>query len=151
MPTFCWTSGRHRDKLRRLDPDTPETTTLQFMVEERRKLVHEKTRYSNRLTAHLKLYFPQVVGWFDEIGSHIVADFLTLAHSGKTSKGQASYDRTLLHRAQQQQCGANRRASRSDSEDRTGNRGYSGIAFLQRRGGHLGRSAPATTKGNQSL
>lgn len=48
--------GRHRDKLRRLDPDTAETRTLQFMVEERRKLVHEKTRYSNRLTAHLKLY-----------------------------------------------------------------------------------------------
>ncbi len=46
------------------------------MVEERRKLVHEKTRYSNRLTAHLKLYFPQVIGWFDEIGSNIVADFL---------------------------------------------------------------------------
>jgi transposase len=68
--------GRHRDKLRRLDPDTPQTRTLQFMVEERRKLVHEKTRYSNRLAAHLKLYFPQVIGWFDEIGSHIVAEFL---------------------------------------------------------------------------
>jgi hypothetical protein len=39
----------HRDKLRRLNPDTPETRTLQFLVEERRKLVHEKTRYSNRL------------------------------------------------------------------------------------------------------
>ena len=67
---------RHRDKLRRLDPDTPETRTLQFMVEERRKLVHEKTRCSNRITAHLKLYFPQAIGWFDEIGSNIVADFL---------------------------------------------------------------------------
>jgi transposase len=68
--------GRHRDKLRRLAPDTPETRTLQFMVEERRKLVHEKTRYSHRITAHLKLYFPQVIGWFDEIGSHIAAEFL---------------------------------------------------------------------------
>ena len=48
----------HRDKLRRLNPDTPETRTLQFLVEERRKLVHEKTRYSNRITAHLKMYFP---------------------------------------------------------------------------------------------
>jgi transposase len=66
----------HRDKLRRLDPDTSETRTLQFMVEERRKLVHEKTRYSNRITAHLKMYFPQVLGWFDEIGSNIAADFL---------------------------------------------------------------------------
>ena len=49
---------RHRDKLRRLNPDTAQTRTLQFLVEERRKLVHEKTRYSNRLTAHLKMYFP---------------------------------------------------------------------------------------------
>jgi transposase len=66
----------HRDKLRRFNPDTPETRTLQFLVEERRKFVHEKTRCSNRLTAHLKMYFPQVVGWFDEVGSNIVADFL---------------------------------------------------------------------------
>jgi transposase len=66
----------HRDKLRRLNPDTPETRTLQFLVEERRKLVHEKTRYSNRITAHLKMYFPQVLNWFDEIGSKIAAEFL---------------------------------------------------------------------------
>jgi transposase len=68
--------ARHRDKLRRLHADTPETRTLQFLVEERRKLVHEKTRYSNRLTAHLKMYFPQVLEWFDEIGSDIAAAFL---------------------------------------------------------------------------
>src|ERR1041384_5533341 len=40
----------HRDKLRRLNPDTEETRTLQFLVEARRKYVNEKTRYSNRLT-----------------------------------------------------------------------------------------------------
>jgi hypothetical protein len=34
---------RRRDKLQRLDTDTPEARTLQFMVKERRKLVHEKT------------------------------------------------------------------------------------------------------------
>ena len=66
----------HRNKLRRLNPDTPETRTLQFLVEERRKFVHEKTRYSNRLTSHLKMYFPQVLEWFDEIGSNIAAEFL---------------------------------------------------------------------------
>jgi len=66
----------HRDKLRRLDPDTPETRTLQFLVEERRKLVGEKTRCTNRLRAHLKMYFPQVLGWFDDIGALIVAEFL---------------------------------------------------------------------------
>src|SRR3954454_4376436 len=66
----------HRDKLRRLNPDTQETRTLQFLVEERRKLVHEKTRYSNRLTSHLKMYFTQVLQWFDDIVSLMAADFL---------------------------------------------------------------------------
>jgi hypothetical protein len=66
----------HHDKLRRLRPDTPETRTLQFLVEERRKFVDEKTRCSNRITSHLKLYYPQVLEWFDEIGSNIAAEFL---------------------------------------------------------------------------
>ena len=66
----------HRDKLRRLTPETPETRILQFLVEERRKLVHEKTRYSNRITSHMKTYFQQVLDWFDEIGSNITAEFL---------------------------------------------------------------------------
>ncbi len=42
---------RHREKLRRLNPDTEQTRTLQFLVEARRKFVNDKTRYSNRLTA----------------------------------------------------------------------------------------------------
>ena len=45
---------RHGEKLRPLQPDTPETRTLQFLVQERRKLVKERSRYSNRLTAHLR-------------------------------------------------------------------------------------------------
>ena len=34
---------RHREKLRRLDPDTEQTRTLQFLVEARRKFVNDKT------------------------------------------------------------------------------------------------------------
>jgi len=67
---------RHREKLRRLNPDTEQTRTLQFLVEARRKFVSDKTRYSNRLTAYLKMYFPQVVGWFSEVTSAIAGDFL---------------------------------------------------------------------------
>ena len=37
---------RHRDKLRPLQPDTPQTRTLQLLVEDRRQLVNERTRYS---------------------------------------------------------------------------------------------------------
>ena len=67
---------RHRDRLRAWEPDTVEIRTLQFLVEDRRKLVQEKTRQSNRLTARLKLYFPQVLAWFEEVDSALVGDLL---------------------------------------------------------------------------
>lgn len=67
---------QHRDRLRRLEPDSEEIRTLQFLVEERRKLVDEKTRQKNRLTAKLKLYFPQVLQWFDDIDTELVEAFL---------------------------------------------------------------------------
>ncbi len=58
---------QHRDKLRRLSPDSEATRRVQNLVEERRKLVDEKTAQSNRLTNHLKIYFPQMLdgltGW----------------------------------------------------------------------------------------
>jgi len=57
----------HRDRLRRLDPDTVETRLLQMLVEERRKLVDERTRLSNQLTAWLKTYFPQALDLVDII------------------------------------------------------------------------------------
>jgi len=66
----------HREKLRRLHPDTEQTRTLQFLVEARRKFVNDKTRYSNRLTAYLKMYFPQVLDWFSEVSLPIAIDFL---------------------------------------------------------------------------
>lgn len=67
---------RHREKLHPLRPDTPETRLLQFLVEERRQMVDEKTRFSNRLKACLKMYFPQVVRWFDDVSTPMVGDLL---------------------------------------------------------------------------
>ena len=67
---------QHRDRLRRLDPDTEDTRKLQLLVEKRRKLVDERTRQSNRLTDELKIYFPQVTRWFEDVKSPLVADFL---------------------------------------------------------------------------
>lgn len=67
---------RHPDKLRPIQPDTPETRTLRFLVEERRKLVEERIRFTQRLCAHLKLYFPQVLNWFCDMSSKIAEDFL---------------------------------------------------------------------------
>jgi transposase len=66
----------HRDRLKAWLPDDEKTRTLQYLVEHRRRVVGDRTRTSNRMTALLKLYFPQVLGWFDEVGTDIVCDFL---------------------------------------------------------------------------
>jgi transposase len=60
---------RHRDRLRRLNPETAATRLLQMLVEHRRTVVDERTRLSNRLTAWLKSYFPQALDWIDDIDS----------------------------------------------------------------------------------
>ena len=67
---------QHRPRLRRLQPDTEQTRELQFLVEARRKLVDDKTYFSNRLTAQLKLYFPQILNWFYKVSSPVACDFL---------------------------------------------------------------------------
>ena len=59
----------HRHRLHRLEPDTVGTRTLQMLTEERRRVVNEKTRHSNRLTSMLKMYFPQMLLWMDDIDS----------------------------------------------------------------------------------
>ena len=67
---------RHGDKLRPLNPDTPETRALQLLTEDRRQLVNERTRYSNRLRADLKSYYPQVLQWFEDLYGPVALDFL---------------------------------------------------------------------------
>jgi transposase len=68
----------HRDRLTAWEPDDAITRTLQFLVEQRRRLVGDRTRLSNRLTALLKNYFPQVLVWFPDVRTTLVCDFLTL-------------------------------------------------------------------------
>jgi transposase len=66
----------HRDKLRRLSPDDEATRRVQNLVEERRNLVDEKTAQSNRLTGYLKMYFPQMLEWFEKLDMPLVCDLL---------------------------------------------------------------------------
>jgi transposase len=66
----------HRARLRPLKPDTEQTRLVQHLVEGRRKLVNERTRQTNRLTAQLKLYFPQMLDWFDAVDSPLVGAML---------------------------------------------------------------------------
>jgi transposase len=67
----------HRARLRPWRPDDEQTRTLCFLVEHRRRLIHDRTRLSNRLTAVLKGYFPQILDWFEDIRTLLVCDFLT--------------------------------------------------------------------------
>jgi transposase len=66
---------RHRDRLRRLDPDDPNTRLLLMLVEDRRQLVDDKTRLKLRLQDCLQQYFPQLLQWFD-VDTPLVADLL---------------------------------------------------------------------------
>lgn len=66
----------HRDHLRAWRPEEEQTRTLRYLVEHRRRLVDDCTRTSNRLTALLKCYFPQVLDWFPDIRTNLVCDFL---------------------------------------------------------------------------
>jgi transposase len=67
---------QHREQLRPWQPDDEQTRTLRLLVEHRRRLVGDRTRLSNRLTALLKGYFPQVLEWFRDIRTEMVCDFL---------------------------------------------------------------------------
>src|SRR5215831_11421618 len=64
-------------------------------------MVDEKTRQSNRLTDCLKLYFPQILHWFDDVTSPLVGallerwpslDQLQRAHPGTLRKFFADYN-----------------------------------------------------------
>ena len=92
----------HRDQLRRLKPDTVQTRLLQRLTEQRRLMVNDKTRQSNRLTACLKLYFPQILKWFDEVTSPLVGALLQQWPSLEELK--RAHDGTLRKFFHQQNC-----------------------------------------------
>jgi hypothetical protein len=60
---------QHCNELRRLSPDSEATRRVQNLVE-------EKTAQSNRLTNHLKIYFPQMLEWFDRLDTELVCALL---------------------------------------------------------------------------
>src|SRR5215469_12856579 len=57
-------------------PIRKRPSRVQNLVEERRKLVDEKTAQTNRLTSDLKIYFPQVLDWFEHLDTELVCDLL---------------------------------------------------------------------------
>jgi len=76
---------RHPEKLTRLKPESVAMRSLRCLVEARRTLVEERVRLTNRITAALKSYFPQVLDLFRDKEAPVFADFLerwpTLEHA----------------------------------------------------------------------
>jgi hypothetical protein len=68
---------RHRDKLKRLEPQSAEMRTLICLAEQRRRLVGDLVRFTNRLGDALKQYYPQALEWFPERDTFLFCDFLT--------------------------------------------------------------------------
>ena len=67
----------HRDKLRALEPDTELTRKLAGLVENRRRLVDERTRLVNQVHATLKTYYPMAETLLDgQMNTALAADFL---------------------------------------------------------------------------
>jgi len=67
---------RHRDKLQVLKPQSAAMRALTTLVEQRRNLIGDKTRITNRLCSTLKEYFPQALDWFEDRDTALFCDFL---------------------------------------------------------------------------
>jgi transposase len=63
-------------RLRPLQPDSPETVTLRATVRARKDLVQTRIRLMQQLRAHLELVYPGAVGLFWDLDSPIALRFL---------------------------------------------------------------------------
>jgi transposase len=68
---------RYRAKLKPLTPQSGPMRMLLRLVEQRRRLVGDQNRISNRLADALKQYFPDVLAWFPDKDTLLFCDFLT--------------------------------------------------------------------------
>jgi len=67
---------RHPEHFKALKPQSTEMRALTTMVGQRRCLVNERGRITNRLRSALKQYYPQVLEWFEHIDTPLFCAFL---------------------------------------------------------------------------
>jgi transposase len=67
---------RHPDRFKPLKPQSVVMRTLVSLVEQRRSLVNDRVRITNRLRNALKQYYPQPLEWFDRIDTLVFCDFI---------------------------------------------------------------------------
>lgn len=66
----------HPEHFKALRPQSVEMRTLLSLVEQRRKLMHDRVKITNRLRNALKQYYPQPLRWFDHIDTPLFCDFI---------------------------------------------------------------------------
>ena len=66
----------HPDHFQALNPQSVEMRTLMTLVEQRRRLMNDRVRITNRLRNALKQYYPQALEWFDRIDTLLFCDFI---------------------------------------------------------------------------
>ncbi len=66
----------HPEHFKALKPQSVEMRTLMTLVEQRRRLMNDRVRLTNRLRNALKQYYPQALEWFDRIDTQLFCDFI---------------------------------------------------------------------------
>lgn len=66
----------HPERFQPLAPQSQQMRALVTLVEQRRQLVSEKVRITNRLRAALKQYYPQTLEWFGHVDTPLFCVFL---------------------------------------------------------------------------
>lgn len=67
---------RHPERFNPLKPQSVEMRKLMHLVEQRRRVVEDKRRFTNRLCHALKQYYPQALEWFEQRDTVVFCDFL---------------------------------------------------------------------------
>ena len=64
---------RHPERFTALRPQSVAMRSLLSLIEQRRDLVNDKTRFTNRLCNTLKQYYPQALDWFEQRDTQLFA------------------------------------------------------------------------------
>ena len=90
---------KHQDKLPTWQPASCQMRALRQWVESRRMLVGEKVRLTNRLTAALKNYYPQVLDWFENKDTEVFCAFLERYPTLKAAQTATAQELTQFFRS----------------------------------------------------
>jgi transposase len=90
---------KHSDKLKAWQPGSANLRSLQQLVENRRMLVAEKVRLTNRIIAALKGYYPQVLEWFEDKDTQVFCAFLSRYPSLKAAQAAPKAELEKFFRA----------------------------------------------------